>query len=284
MPITIRPHTPTGLGKPAAGNPAPKKAPAQRATMSAAESQVVQKRDRLRELKARLRPGRLAGLNQAQRIDITYTSNALEGNTLTAGETALVIEKGIAIGGKPLREHMEAIDHAQAFDWIVERATNGEPLAEVDILSIHEFVVARSNPAIAGQYATLDRYVNTDAGLSHFPAPAEVPGHMGIFWRLLPSDEPTAELAFLAHSRLMSIHPFNDGNGRVSRLLMNLILMRTGYPPIAIRIEDRPAYITALHVPQRSPTANWKLFADLMYQRLDFTLDLYIRGAEAALA
>lgn len=284
MPITLPPRPPTGLGNPAVGNPAPKKAPAQQATMSAAERQAVQKRDRLRELKSRLRPGGLDGLNQAQRIDITYTSNALEGNTLSAGETALVIEKGIAIGGKPVRDHMETIDHARAFDWIVERATNGEPLAEVDILSIHEFVVARSDPTIPGQYATLDRYVNTDAGLSRFPAPAEVPGHMGIFWRLLLSEEPTAELAFLAHRTLMSIHPFNDGNGRVSRLLMNLILMRAGYPPVAIRIEDRPAYIAALHAPQRFPTDGWKPFAELMYRRLDLTLDLYIRGAEAALA
>ena len=115
--------------------------------------------------------GRLDALEHSQRIDITYTSNAIEGNTLTAGETALVLEKGITISGKPLKDHLEAIDHASALDWVLDIASRHRdaPVTETDIRTSHHLIVAKSAPEIAGRYADRARFVNTDLGPHHFP-------------------------------------------------------------------------------------------------------------------
>jgi Fic family protein len=243
--------------------------------------QLLAKKQELDRLKRNMVAGGLEGLEHAQRIDITYTSNAIEGNTLTAGETALVVEKGITIGGKPLKDHLEAIDHARALDWVVEISSdNSGPITEMDIRNLHHLVVAQSKPEIAGRYADRARYVNADAGAHHFPSPTEVIALMGDFCRWLGQAENSPETAFAAHRRLVGIHPFNDGNGRTARLLMNLVLLRASYPPIAIRPEDRPTYIAALEEEQRG--GGHEAFDKMMYRRLDQTLDLYIDAARQA--
>ncbi|WP_420962177.1 Fic family protein [Brucella sp. IR073] len=239
-------------------------------------AEIVRKKKRkLDTLKAKARPDALDNLESVQRIDITYTSNALEGNTLTAGETALVIEKGITVSGKPLKDHLEAVDHVRALDWVIEIGSQkGGAIRETDIRTLHQLVVAQSKPDIAGRYADTARFVNTGSGPHQFPSPAEVPVMMRDFvhWLEQAGDEP--ETAFEAHRRLVAIHPFNDGNGRTARLLMNLILIRGGYPPIAIRPEDRPAYIAALEEGQAGQ--GYEAFDRLMFSRLDQTLDLYL--------
>lgn len=245
------------------------------------EHKVSAKKRELEALKRRIRPGGLEALEHGQRIDITYTSNAIEGNTLTAGETALVLEKGLTISGKPLKDHLEAVDHARALDWVLEIASQSEtPIVEADIRNLHRLVVAQSQPGIAGQYADRPRFVNTDAGLHQFPSPTEVPASMEAFSRWLKAADDTPETAFKAHRQLVGIHPFNDGNGRTARLLMNLVLARGGYPPIAIRPQDRPAYIAALETAQRSGST--KPFDELLFARLDQTLDIYIAAAHQA--
>lgn len=242
---------------------------------------VSAKKRRLDTLRKNLRPGALDNLEHSQRIDITYTSNAIEGNTLTAGETALVVEKGITVSGKPLKDHLEAIDHARALNWILDIASHSDvPITESDLRNLHALVVAKSNPDIAGRYADRPRYVNTDAGIHGFPPPIEVPALMEAFcgWLASRGDGPAA--AFEAHLRLVGIHPFNDGNGRTARLLMNLILARSGYPPIAIRPEDRPAYLAALETAQRGEGD--LAFKNLLLARLDQTLDRYLDAARHA--
>ena len=239
---------------------------------------VLAKKWELDALRHALRPGALDNLEHTQRIDITFTSNAIEGNTLTAGETALILEKGITVSGKPLKDHLEAVDHAKALDWVLEMAGQKEtPIREADIRNLHRLVTAQSAPDIAGRYADRPRFVNTDKGVFNFPAPVEVPVLMADFsaWLAAAPDEPTS--AFEAHLRLVGIHPFNDGNGRTARLLMNLILSRAGYPPIAVRPEDRPAYIRALETAQRD--GGPADFNDLLFRRLDGTLDIYLAAA-----
>lgn len=239
---------------------------------------VAGKKRRLDALRKAIRPDALDGLEQSQRIDITYTSNAIEGNTLTAGETALVLEKGITVSGKPLRDHLEAIDHARALAWVLDIAAQPQtPIGETDIRNLHRLVVAKSNPEIAGRYADRARYVNTDAGVHEFPAPIEVPSLMQAFCSWLTGEKDAPRTAFDAHRRLVAIHPFNDGNGRAARLLMNLVLARAGYPPIAIRPEDRPAYISALEAAQRGE--GHAAFDALLFDRLDQTLDMYLAAA-----
>lgn len=243
---------------------------------------VREKQRLLNAVRESVKPDALNDLNRVQRIDITFTSNALEGNTLTAGETALVLEKGLTIGGKPLKDHLEATDHANAYDWIVEMASShsASPIRELDIRALHSLVVAQSDPTIAGQYADRPRFVNSSNGVHAFPAPLEVPGLMQDLAVWLGAVGDTPEVGFEVHRRLVDIHPFNDGNGRTARLLMNLVLLRAGYPAIAIRPEDRPAYIAALEA--IDTPKGIAAFDDLMFRRLDRTLDLYLDAAEQA--
>lgn len=226
-------------------------------------------------------PGALGNFEHAHDLELTYTSNAIEGNTLSAAETALVIEQGITIGGKPIKDHLEAIDHHDAIGYVRVLARRGGKLTEADIRNLHRLVVQRSNPDIAGRYADQGRYVMTDAGRHGFPLPAEVPALMGDFARWLAAAPDTPETAFGAHRRLVDIHPFNDGNGRVARLLMNLILIRGFYPPVAVRPEDRLTYIRALQDAQAGRgTSN---FDRLLYERLDATLAEYLSALNEAL-
>ena len=163
------------------------------------------------------------------------TSNAIEGNTLSAVETTLVIEKGITVGGRPLKDHLEALDHYDAIRYVRELARQTGPLTESDVRNLHRLVTQRSSPGIAGRYADLARYVRTETGRHEFPSPADIPSLMGDFAAWLATASETIDTAFAAHRRLVNIHPFNDGNGRTARLLMNLILIRGGYPPVAVR-------------------------------------------------
>lgn len=249
---------------------------------AAAARAVREKLQRLSALRMSVPADALENLDHAQRIDITFTTNALEGNTLTAGETALVLEKGLTICGKPLKDHLEATDHDHALDWVNEIASRhrSAPVRENDIRAMHALIVAQSNQPIAGQYADRARFVNGSRGVYAFPSPIEIPALMEAFVEWLQSSPNEPEVAFEAHRRLVAIHPFNDGNGRTARLLMNLVLLRGGYPAIAIRPEDRPAYIGALE--NIDDPQGVAAFDELMFWRLGQTLDLYLKAAEQA--
>jgi Fic family protein len=231
--------------------------------------QIAAKKAELDRLRPQA-PHGLENLNQSYDIELTYTSNAIEGNTLTAAETRMVIEHGVTIGGKPLKDHLEAIDHFEALRYVRDLARHAVPLREADIRNLHRLVMQRSDPDAAGRYANQGRFVETDSGRHHFPSPAEVPALMGDFAQWLRGAPATPETAFAAHRRLAEIHPFNDGNGRTARLLMNLVLLRGGYPPVAVRPQDRPAYIGALQDAQAGRGS--ERFDRLLYERLDATL------------
>ena len=242
---------------------------------------LAAKKKRLDDLRP-LAPNALAKLEHYYDIELTYTSNAIEGNTLSAVETTLVIEKGITIGGKPLRDHLEALDHYDAIGYVRELARQEMPLTESDVRNLHTLAMRRSAPEIAGQYANLSRYVRTETGRHSFPSPAEVPALMGDFAGWLATAPDTPETAFTGHRRLAGIHPFNDGNGRTARLLMNLVLIRGGYPPVAVRPEDRLEYIRSLQQEQAGHSEGG--FNDLLYRRLDETFEEYLsvlQGAQA---
>jgi Fic family protein len=151
----------------------------------------------------------------------------------------------------------------------------------MDVRSLHRLVMLRSNPEIAGRYADQGRYVLTDAGRYSFPSPAEVPALMGDFARWLNGAAATPGTAFRAHRQLVDIHPFNDGNGRTARLLMNLILIRGGYPPVAVRPQDRVAYIATLQHAQAGHGHD--AFDRLLYERLAATLGEYVNATREAL-
>jgi Fic family protein len=241
---------------------------------------IAAKKDRLDRLRPLLMPEALSNLEHFYDVEITYTSNAIEGNTLTPVEIRLVIEQGITIGGKPLKDHLEALDHYDAIRYVRELAREKTRLTEGDLRNLHRLVMQRSWPEIAGRYADLARYVRTETGRHEFPSPAEIPALMGDFAGWLGAAPDTPPTAFAAHSRLVDIHPFNDGNGRTARLLMNLVLIRAGYPPIAVRPQDRLAYIQAL---QRSQAGKGTESLDtLLFERLDATLGEYLAALRTA--
>jgi len=180
-----------------------------------------------------LRPVSGAALRHLQKyydIELTYTSNAIEGNTLTHRETAEVIEHGITVGGKKLKDHLEAADHYEAVLWMRELAAQSVPVGESVVRELHRRIVARSEPAIAGIYAPHRRRIAGSPVV--FPNPLKIPELMQEFGLWLQHTPATPEAAFEAHFRLTAIHPFSDGNGRTARLLTNLLLIRGGFVPV----------------------------------------------------
>jgi len=231
----------------------------------------------------RLRPLSSAALRQLQKhydVELTYTSNAIEGNSLTLRETAEVIEHGITVGGKLLRDHLEAVDHYDALLWMRDRAEAVSPLDENTVTELHRRIVARSRPEIAGMYSRLPRRIAGSPVV--FPNPAKIPQLMEEFGTWLSTTPRHPAAAFDAHFRLTAIHPFGDGNGRTARLLMNLMLIRDGYPPIAVRPVDRKIYLDALE--RGSLAEDLRPFQTFMHERLDQTLGEYLSALQEALA
>ena len=183
---------------------------------------VAAKKQQLDQLQPVSRAALLA-LQKSYDVELTWTSNAIEGNTLTLRETAELIEHGITVGGKPLRDHLEAVDHYNAVLWMRELAMRSTPLDEMTVREMHRRIVARSQPEIGGIYSTLPRRIAGSPAV--FPNAVKIPDLMTAFGGWLRTNPPAAATSFDAHFRLVAIHPFSDGNGRTARLLMNLILL-----------------------------------------------------------
>ena len=200
------------------------------------------------------------------RIGMTYTSNALEGNSLTLSETKVLLEDGITVGGKPIRDCYEATGHAQAYDYMLQTARGG-PLQfrEEDILRLHALFYSGIDPDRAGCYRTGQVFIT---GTEYIPPAAEeVPGQIAELVEELNQKKDTLHpvlLAAYAHRRLVDIHPFQDGNGRTARLLMNLVLVNKGYCIVSISPILRHDYITALQQAQRSSAPSDAAFIKLI--------------------
>jgi len=170
-------------------------------------------------------------LNQVReyfRIGMAYSSNALEGNSLTETETKIVIEEGMTIGGKPIRDHLEALGHSEAYDLLFKMAKNRE-ITEADIKELHKLFYYRIDSKQAGKYRKR-RVIITGTNFIP-PMPEMIPALMGAFIAGLPEirlKSHPVEFAAIIHKELVTIHPFIDGNGRAARLLMNLGLLQAG--------------------------------------------------------
>jgi Fic family protein len=180
-------------------------------------------------------------------VEWIYNSNAIEGSTLTLRETKLILETGLTVGGKSLREHFEVLNHRDAIDSVESLVAGSDPVAPFQVRQIHGLVLARIDDEEAGQYRKLPVGI---AGADHQPPDAwQVPQLMHDWgdWLAGPAQglQPVVRGA-LAHHRLAAIHPFIDGNGRTARLVMNLLLMRYGYPPTVIEHANRRQYYRVL--------------------------------------
>lgn len=228
--------------------------------------------------KHRLLPDALLNnLDEWFRVELTYTSNAIEGNTLTRRETALVVEKGLTVGGKSLTEHLEATNHAHALDWVKSQVKRKpQSITEDDILNIHNVILKGIDDQNAGHYRSVTVRISGSSVI--LPNPAKVPDLMANMQIWLKSTKKLhpVELAAEAHYRLVTIHPFVDGNGRTARLLMNMILMMEGYPPAIIRKRDRLAYISALEKAQLGGSK--EDYLKLIGKAVDRSLEIYLKA------
>jgi Fic family protein len=187
-----------------------------------------------------LSPESVRRLSEDFMIDYTYNSNAIEGSTLTLEETALVLKEGVTIGGKPLQHHLEAIGHRDAYYYVEGLVKSKIPVSERTIKEIHTLVLM-DRQTDKGVY----RSVPVSVGSFHPCQPYEVPIQMErlmIGYNREMQKLHVVERAALFHLRFETIHPFIDGNGRVGRLLLNLELMKEGYPPVNVKFTDRTKY------------------------------------------
>jgi Fic family protein len=218
----------------------------------------------------------IQNLNEWFTVELTYTSNAIEGNTLTRAETAMLIEKGLTVGGKPLKDHIEATNHKQALDYICS-LIDQNTLRLDDILSIHRLILKGIDDAEAGCLRSVS--VRISGSTVIFPNSAKLPKLMETLeaW-LRDNDLHPVDKAIQAHYQLVTIHPFVDGNGRTARLLMNLLLMQQGYPPIIVAPKHRLKYINSLEKAQL--TGNMDDYVGLMYRLLDTSLNIYLKALD----
>ncbi|MEM7792047.1 MAG: Fic family protein, partial [Verrucomicrobiota bacterium] len=219
-------------------------------------------------------PALVENLEQWFLIELTYTSNAIEGNTLTRRETAVVVEKGLTVSGKSLVEHLEATNHAKALQGVM-KLVGGKTLdlSERDVLDIHNTILKGIDDDSAGHYRSIPVRISGSEVI--LPNYRKVPELMERFiTQMTSSDLHPVELAAEAHYQLVTIHPFVDGNGRTARLLMNLILMQHGYPPALIRKRDRLKYIESLEQAQLggSKEGYYKIISDAVNRSLDIYL------------
>ncbi|EGO64972.1 filamentation induced by cAMP protein Fic [Acetonema longum DSM 6540] len=235
----------------------------------------IDARKKLLDAKRPLPVHTVQSLQEHLLIEWTYHSNAIEGNTLTLAETQVVLE-GITVGGKTLREHLEVINHREAILYIEEIVKKDESLSEWQIKNIHHLIVSKIDDENAGAYRRENVRI---AGAKYIPPPFyELPGEMErlIQWyegdgRVLHPVERAAQL----HIRFVGIHPFAGGNGRTSRLLLNLELMKHGYPPVVIHRELRTEYYDSLD--QAHTTGDCRDFIVLVEAELKHELDTYLK-------
>lgn len=193
-----------------------------------------------------LAPTMVKNLQEDLILRWTYHSNAIEGNTLTLLETKVVLE-GITVGGKALREHFEAINHREAIYYIEEIIRKEEPFSEWQIRNIHQLILKNIDDDNAGRYRRQNVLIS---GASKTPPDYtflnEKMAQLIDWYNTKANQLHPIERAAQVHADFVDIHPFIDGNGRTSRLLMNLELMKSGYPPCVITVENRLAYYEAL--------------------------------------
>jgi Fic family protein len=216
----------------------------------------------------------LKSLREKLLLEWTYNSNAIEGNTLTMNETKVVLE-GITVGGKTMREHLEVINHRDAIAFVENIVHKGEELSEWQIKNLHQLVLKGIDDDCAGVYRDQQVFIS---GAKHTP-PLHylIKEKMEELMNWYQNEAQTLHSIVrgaMLHAIFVGIHPFIDGNGRTSRLLLNLELMKAGYPPIVIKVDNRLAYYNALD--KAHTTENYSDFIDLVAAEVDDSLDLYL--------
>ena len=243
-------------------------------------SRIGEKKNQLDNLRP-LPKDLLKNLDEWFCVELAYSSNAIEGNTITKSETALILEKGLTVSGKSLKEHLEIKNYAFALEYLKELTTKTKKDIDLKIIKqIHFLILKGIDDTSAGAWRKVEiKLLGSDVKL---PDPIKVPELMNefIFWLHNIQDYPEI-ITFDAHYKFVRIHPFIDGNGRVARLLMNLLLMQKGYPPVIVNPKNRLLYIDSMQ--KIDSTGDWKDYYLLMLQFLEKSFDIYLDAAQKSL-
>lgn len=209
-------------------------------------------------------------------VEWTYHSNAIEGSTLSLRETKVILEDGLTVGGKLLREHLEAVNHKLAIDYVEALAREAQPITERDVRQIHELVLKGIDAEEAGRYRRGQVRISGSEYVP--PGPEAVPSLMADFAKWLNTENAELhpiERAAQAHFQLVHIHPFTDGNGRTARLLMNLLLIGAGYPLAILRQEKRLEYYAAL---DDAHAGNLEPFTKIVAEAVEKTFEVVLEA------
>lgn len=219
----------------------------------------------------------LSGFDNSFNIEYAHNSTAIEGNTLTLIQTKAIIEDGLSVGGKTLREIYEVANHAKAFAYVQKCVAEGKPLDESAVKDIHALLM--ENILLGGVYRNVEVRI-TGAGHKP-PVPGEMYRQVKNFFADLPyrDDLNAIELAAWTHAEFVRIHPFTDGNGRISRMIMNYQLMANGFLPISIAKENRLEYFDALEA--YAVNGDIAPFAEMIAELEKQRLEEYVSMAEA---
>jgi Fic family protein len=240
------------------------------------QQRIDQKLKRLQDLRP-LPKAAVEKLKEKFQIEMTYNSNAIEGNSLTLKETFLVINEGITIKGKPLKDHLEAKDHHEALEFVYDlvQPQKRPTLSENLIRNIHSLVMQKTDEEWAGKYRNAAVFIG---GADYQPPDASVvPAKMADLVNWFRKNERKLhpiELAALVHHKIVWIHPFFDGNGRTARLVMSILLMRRGYPLAVILKNDRPKYYRVL---SQADEENFAPLVKFVAQAVERSLDIYLQ-------
>jgi Fic family protein len=217
----------------------------------------------------------VASISAAWDTNMIFESNCIEGNSLTLRETDLVLAKGITVSGKPLKDHLEAVNLEKAWTHVKSLAASARDMSESDLLTIHRIVLTRVEDQHAGTYRSGTVRISGSSLIP--PNPVKVPDLMEQMFRDISSlSDPLTKAAALHHG-ITRIHPFADGNGRSARLAMNFILLAAGYPPISIAPADRVAYYQALEAADQE---NLPAFQSFLEQQLHRELDTWLAALQ----
>ena len=231
------------------------------------------KLERLNKMRP-LPPEAVKRLRDKFEVDMTYHSNAIEGNRLTLRETWLVLRKGMTIRGKSMNEHLEATNHAEAIGLLEKMADGKKEITEMNVLNLHAVILDKISLQDAGFYRHEQIFI--EGSRIKLPKWTEVPKLMQtVYSELNDKSKGMAAIpsAVKIHHDAVRIHPFIDGNGRLARLLMNLRLMRAGFPPTLLRREERRAYYSAL---EKADKGDFRPLSMLIAKDVGQALDLYL--------